>query len=111
VLVDGDGRTVASTPAADAPAAREVFIREGQTGVRVKRAEVAPYEGPACEFCGKHNIDPENDYQYIHAWRKKRHGTNSANFVRLIEPQGRWACRFCIDRMSNGLNAGQESLI
>lgn len=68
------------------------------------------YEPGRCQFCGE-PVDVERDYQRIEAWRRKRHGTNSANYVRLIEPRDQWACRFCVERESKGIAAGQRSLL
>jgi hypothetical protein len=113
-LMDGEGKVVAAVRADTAIEARDRFKAEGQTGVRVKRADIAPVEmhvgGTSCAFCGNDGIDPEQDYQRIRAWRAKRHGTNSPNYVRLIEPQeGEWACRWCIDKLANGVSPHQQT--
>ena len=64
-----------------------------------------------CAHCGG-SIDPDRDYQRIGAWRKKRHGNNSANFVRLIEPvPDTWACRHCVEYvLPRGLSPTQMEL-
>jgi hypothetical protein len=117
-LKDADDRIVASTRAPTALEARELFKREGQQGARVVRAEVAPVDttapepGARCTFCGEHPIDPEQDYQHIQAWRAKRHGNNSPNYVRAYEQHddGKWACRWCIDKLANGVSPHQQTL-
>lgn len=114
-LVDEQQGIVASFRAHTALEARDEFKRQGLTGARVIRAEYAPVDAdatPRCIFCGG-GVDPEADYQHIHAYRKKRHGTNSANYVRLMEPHPdeQWACQFCVDRESSGVAANQQTLV
>jgi hypothetical protein len=64
-----------------------------------------------CAFCGRAGIDEDRDYQRIRAWRKHRHGTNSPNYVRLIEPvSDQWAHAACVDLEANGITATQLGL-
>jgi hypothetical protein len=117
-LMDADGNLVASIRAATAVEARDLFKREGLSGVRVKRAEVAPVEdppeerrGPVCEIC-KRAINEAIDYRTVTGWERiSRGGAGGTHAIRAPDRTAeRFACMFCVDKLANGVSPQQETL-
>lgn len=61
-----------------------------------------------CEFCSR-EISTARDYQLVKGYERKRDG-GGTNALRLREPLGKWACKFCIDKEAKGIGASQEGL-
>jgi hypothetical protein len=115
-LKDADDRIVASTKAPTALDARELFKREGQQGVRVVRAEVAPVQGsehrrgPVCEICDQ-PIDTQRDYRLVTGWERITRSAGGTNAIRVPDRTAqRFACMFCIDKLANGVSPHQQTL-
>jgi hypothetical protein len=117
-LLDAAGAVVASIRADTAIEARDAFKREGLTGARVKKAEVAPVDETAkppqetiCEMCGR-QIMEENDYRWVGGWERiSRNGAGGTHAIRTPDRTSpRRGCMFCVDRAANGVSPHQTTL-
>lgn len=66
---------------------------------------------PKCAFCAK-PVDPEGPFAYrkVVGWERKR-DQGGTNAIRLRVPQPEFACEFCINKETKGINARQGSLL
>jgi hypothetical protein len=128
ILVDERDETVASIRADTALEARDIFKASGMQGVRVKRANVAPVDqdaappppedaedpaptGATCEFCDE-TIKTVTDFRLVTGWERIYRGQGGTNGIRCPDRTAqRYACMFCIDRLSQGLSPHQQSLV
>jgi len=115
VLVREDDSIVASIRAETATEAREIFKQNGQVGVRVKRAEIAPSvpsAGAVCEFCGN-AISMDRDYRLVTGWeRLSRNGAGGTHAIRVPNRTAeRYACMFCVDKLAAGVSPFQQALM
>jgi hypothetical protein len=118
-LLDENRELVAAIRAPSAQAAREHFKREGLTGARVVRAEVAPVDedakpaGPCCENSNCRNpINPDADYRFVTGWERiSRNGAGGTHAIRGPDRSTeRFLCRFCVDKLADGVSLQQQTL-
>ena len=117
-LLDQDRNLVASIRAPTAQAARMEFKRQGLTGVRVVRAEVAPVDeeadvpGPKCEGCGK-AISESIDYRQVTGWERiSRNGDGGTHAIRAPDRSAqRFMCMFCCGKLADGVSLAQQTLV
>lgn len=114
VLVDENDDIVASVRAETALAAREEFIREGQSGARIRRATVAPSvpsNGPSCMHCGK-AINEQLDYRVVTGYERLHRAAGGTNAIRCPDRTAeRYACWECVDKLANGVSPHQTALV
>jgi hypothetical protein len=116
-LVDAEGKVVASVRAETALEARDVFRREGQSGARVVRAQVAPVDeqanpGPVCATCGD-SIREEADYREVTGRERiTRNGAGGTNALRCPDRSAEvFYCKLCTDRAASGVSPHQQALV
>lgn len=118
-LLDENRKLVASIRAPSAQAARHEFKRQGLTGVRVVRAEVAPVDetasevrGPRCDMCGK-LINEQIDYRQVTGWERiTRGGAGGTNAIRAPDRSAeKFGCMFCIGKLADGVSPAQQTLV
>lgn len=112
VLVDAEDRIVASVRAPTAIRARDIFRENGQTGARVRRAEVAPTvpsSGPRCEICSE-PINPDRDYRLVTGWERISRAQGGTNAIRAPNRSAeRYACMFCVEKLAAGVSPHQQA--
>ena len=113
-LVDAEQRVVASIRAETALEARDIFRREGLSGVRVVRAKDAPVvevaSGARCEGCGR-LVDEATDYRRVTGWERISRSAGGTNAIRAPDRSAEeFMCMFCTDKVANGVSLQQETL-
>lgn len=63
-----------------------------------------------CHFC-KSEINPDADYRQVKGWVRRR-AQGGANAIRGREPvPDVWACRWCVDKIADGVSPAQGGLL
>jgi hypothetical protein len=117
-LVDEHRNVIASFRAATALEARDEFRRNGLSGARVVRAEVAPVDpdavpaGMVCEQCGDPVVEATG-YRLVTGWERiSRNGAGGTHAIRAPDRSAqRFMCMFCINKLADGVSPQQQALL
>ena len=61
----------------------------------------------SCTYCGE-PVDAQSDYRRVIAWERRREqgGTNA---IRAPERLDQWACRWCVDKLAQGVDPVRQT--
>lgn len=65
-----------------------------------------------CKFCEK-GIDPYayTTYRFVNGWERAHRSGGGTNALRARTPLDEWACVYCIDKLSKGINPTQQGTL